>query len=316
MTITQDVSPLYKLLSCLPQSISLSLSSLSKSVIDRICEIRLHSDGITGITIDGKNMFLSQNGITSDPTTSLGISNKELNDFLYKFCKGSIFTHENTLPEFFIVSDGIRVGIGGEAVIKSGNIASVSNISSLNIRIPRHINNCSDFLIKHIEENGFPDGKGILIISSPGIGKTTILRDLAKKLSQGTLHCEKLQPRRVCVIDERHEIFMPKVFNNCCIDFLSGISKIKGIEIASRVLSPEIIICDEIASQEEAKKITERKNSGIIFIASMHSDSYNNVIKKEYVYNMFSEGIFGTVCCLTRKNGKVAGDIAIFSENA
>ena len=315
MTITQDISPIYKLRASLPQNICQALLSVPKSVSDKICEIRLRSDGVTGITIEDKNCFLSADGISHSAKASLHTTNSELKEFIYKFCKGSVFTHENTLSDFFVVNDGIRIGIGGDAIIKSGNIVSVNNISSVNIRIPRHVNNCSDFLIEHIENHGFPDGKGILIISSPGIGKTTLLRDLAKQLSSGESDGGKIKPKRVCVIDERHEIYMPKIFSDCCIDFLSGVSKTKGIEIASRVLSPQIIICDEISGPEEAEKIAQIKNSGVIFIASMHSDSHSNLIKKSYVRKMFTEGVFGTFCCLTRKDGKVIGEITEYSDD-
>lgn len=315
MTITQDTTPFYRLSLCLPQSVCQALSVLPGSTKEKICEIRLHSNGIVGLTIGNENCFLSADGITYNPKSAIHTAKNEINDFFYKFCKGSVFTHENTLCDFFVVNDGIRVGIGGEAITKNGSIVSVASITSLNIRIPRHINNCSEFLIKYINERGFDNGKGILIISSPGIGKTTILRDLAKNLSSGSSDVNKMKTKRVCVIDERHEIYMPKIFDNCCIDFLSGVSKIKGIEIASRVLSPQIIVCDEIASPEEAQKITERKNSGIVFIASMHSDSYSNVISKEYIRKMFSEGVFGTVCCLTNKDGKVTGEISEFTDD-
>ena len=314
MTITQEISPLYKLCTCLPQSISSALLSIPKQVADGICEIRLRSDGVTGITIGKENCFLSSDGIAYNTSCAIHTSKSEIDEFLYKFCKGSIFNHESTLCDFFVVNDGIRVGIGAQAVICKADNISVSNISSLNIRIPRHIENCSDFLSKHIEKHGFPDGKGILIISSPGMGKTTVLRDLAKKLSDGSKNSQASKPRRVCVIDERHEIYMPKIFTNCCIDFLSGISKVKGIEIATRVLSPEIIICDEIAGPEEAAKIIQRKNSGVTFISSMHSDSFDGIISRDYVYKMFDEGVFGTACRLSRVGTRVVGEITEFKD--
>ncbi|MBQ8759471.1 MAG: hypothetical protein IJZ20_07240, partial [Clostridia bacterium] len=176
-------------------------------------------------------------------------------------------------------------------------------ISSINIRLARHIPGCSESLMKHIGEKGFEDGKGILIISKPGIGKTTLLRDLAVNLSSEN----KYGLKRVCVIDERDEIHMENVFENCCVDFLSGMSKTKGIETACRLLSPEIIICDEISGSEEAQKIILQKNSGVIFIASYHADSTESALKKEYIKRMFDDGVFSHLFLLTRNSKKVEG---------
>lgn len=296
MTITGDTSQLYKIRAFLPQRISGALSRLDKSTLDKISEIRLRRDAITTVTIEGKNLLLTLSGISGKKGEAIKPTKEEIEDFIYRFCKGSVYSHEATLSEYFLVNDSVRVGIAGNAFIKDGSIISVESISSICIRLPRHISGCSKKIADHIKENGFPEGKGILIASKPGVGKTTFLRDLAKALSCDT----ETGLRRVCVIDERHEIFMEKIFSDCCIDFISGVGKIKGMEIAARVLSPEIIICDEISGPDEAEKIIRRKNGGIVFIASVHSDSYEDVFSKDYLKRMFEEGVFSHLCVLIR----------------
>lgn len=315
MTITSDVNKITKLRPYLPQSISHALSRLDKSVHDSINEIRLHAGGATYITIDGKNCVLSSSGISAGCRGGICVTSEEIEDFIYKFCKGSVYCHEDTLGEFYITNEGIRAGLAGEAVYKNGILKSVGKITSVNIRIPRHINGCSDELVSHIEQNGFADGKGILVISSPGVGKTTLLRDLALKLSCSPENISGREIMRVTVIDERKEIFIEKLFSECCIDFLSGVDKLKGIEIASRVLSPQIIICDEIASPEEAEKITRQKNSGIVFIASIHADSIEDVLKKDYVRRMFENNVFGIIYRLYRNGRKVCGEISRYRDD-
>lgn len=310
MTLTADTSCLFRIKNYFPQNICVCLSKLDKNTLDKISEIRLRKNGITTVTIDGMNLYLSLSGITTDAASSLKTSEDDIEDFIYKFCKGSVYTHENTLSEFYIVNDGIRVGISGKAVYSNTNRLTPSDIYSLNIRIPHHIRNCSQEVAQHISDNGFFDSKGILIASPPGVGKTTFLRDLAIKLSDGSIS----PVRRVCVIDERNEIFMNRVFDNCCTDLISGVEKVKAIEIAARVLSPEVIICDEISGPDEAEKITRQKNGGIIFIASVHSETYAETMRKEYIRSMFEKCVFSHLCLLKRCGGKIETELIRYEE--
>ena len=301
MTITKDNSPIQKIKSCLPSSVSGALSRLDKVTLDRISEIRLRADAITTITIEGQNKVLSVKGLTNNTESAIKCSKCDIEDFIYKFCKGSVYTHENTINECFIVNDAIRVGLGFTG--------TKNNISSVNIRLARHIPGCSRILMQHIRENGFIDGKGILIISRPGDGKTTLLRDIAVNLSSSAEN----EMKRVCVIDERNEIYMENVFNNCCIDFLSGLDKCKGIETAARLLSPQIIICDEISGSEEAEKLTKQKNSGIVFIASFHADSFESAFRKSFIRKMFEEQVFSHMFLLSRNSSRITGTLCEYN---
>ncbi len=299
MIITKDKSPIHKIHHCLPSSVTGALSRLDKATIDRISEIRLRAGGITTVTIEGQNRVLSVKGLTNDTSLAINCTKADIEDFIYKFCKGAVFAHEGTICENYIVNDAIRVGLGFTGANNS------KDISSVNIRLARHIPGCSKKLSEHIQENGFIDGKGILVISSPGIGKTTLLRDLAYNLSSGKYG----RMNRVCVIDERNEIYMDNVFDSCCIDFLSGIGKCKGIETASRLLSPEIIICDEISGYDEATKISLQKNSGIVFIASFHADSFESALRKDFISKMFRDEVFSHMYLLSRASSKINGEL-------
>ena len=309
MTITADSSALYKIRHCLPTSVTNSLTRLDKSALDKISEIRLRRNGAATVTIDGKNAVLTNSGATRQSTFPIKTTKEEIDDFVYKFCKGSIYSFQDSLSEFYITNDGIRVGLSGNAVYKDQKLISIGDISGICIRLPHHIEGCSNELYDFVKENGFPDGKGILISSSPGIGKTTILRDFAVKLSDVT----KEDFRRVCIIDERNEIYMDKIFDSCCAEFLSGVGKIKGMEIACRVLAPQIIICDEISGPDEAEKITKCKNTGFVFIASVHSENAHDALAKEHIQKMFKEGVFSHIYSLNRIGSKVTGTLTEFN---
>ena len=307
MTTENDYSHINTIISLLPSHISGALSRLSKSVLDKTEEIRLRSNAVATVTVSGECCVLCESGMTKKSTNPLTTSAEDIEDFIYRFCKGSVYSYEASLSDFYITIGSVRVGISGQAIIKNGVISGVGSIYSVNIRIPRHIDGCARNVVEHIARYGFPDGKGILIASAPGQGKTTLLRDLAKSLSLCTGKSELTPIYKVCVIDERNEIYMDNVFCFCCADFLTATGKVKGIEIASRVLSPQIIVCDEIGSAEEAEKIRLQKNSGTVFIASVHADSIEAIMKKEYLKRMYDEGVFGYTYLLSRKNGTFSG---------
>lgn len=308
MIINKENSPIGRVRSFLPSAVSGALSRLDKSTLERITEIRLRANAVTTVTIDGKSRALSLKGLTGDTSFSIKCTADDIDSFIYKFCRGSVFTHEKTITENFITVDGIRVGLG---CTDRQSTDSAYAVSSVNIRLARHIKGCSAKLSEHICENGFEDGKGILIISSPGVGKTTLLRDLAASLSCGD--CGELY--RVCVIDERNEIYMEHVFENCCADFISGIDKCSGIERATRLLSSQIIICDEIKDKREAEEITLMKNGGIVFIASFHADSFDSALKKQYIKKMFEEGVFSYLYLLERNGAKVTGSLKRYCDD-
>ncbi len=315
MTITSDTSAIYNVTKHLPPRISGALSRLSKSALDKIEEIRLRSGGIVTLTISGESCLICESGITKNCSKPLTATREEIEDFIYKICKGSVYSYENSLSDFYITVSGIRIGISGEGHIKNGELSGVGNIYGINIRLPRHIDGCAKEVMEHISTVGFPEGKGVLVASPPGHGKTTLLRDLAKSLSCCRQTEQNFEMKKVCVIDERSEIFMDKIFDFCNIDFLTGIDKVKSIEIASRVLSPQIIICDEIGSCEEAERIRRQKNSGTVFIASVHADSAQSIMKKDYLKRMFDEGVFGYTYLLNRNKGTLSGKMIEYTKD-
>ncbi len=290
-----------KIISYMPERIKNALLSLDKRVLYKITELRLHSGGCVGVVIAGKNYYLSGAGITKDASFSFKSDASEVENVLYNLCGGSFFVHENSLSEFYMAVDGIRVGISGRAKITDGKAVGISDIFGLCIRIPHHIENASKNLYDILLSSGFHNSCGVLIVSKPGVGKTTLLRDLALKLSSGE------KPFRVCVIDERCEIYDKDLFSLSHCDFLQCVDKINGIETASRLLSPEIIICDEISCPEEAEKIARIKSRGIIFICSFHADSAANALGKDYIKIMFKEKVFDSVYELSRDGQAVLG---------
>jgi len=292
----------------LPSPVRTALLRLDSQTLFNITELRIHTSGAVSVCIHGKNRALTNSGITNNLSDSVRVSQEELDAFIFKACHGSVYTHEESLREGYItVCGGVRIGISGVCSIKCGQIVGYSKIKGATIRLPRHIKGAGAEVLSYIEKNGFPNGKGILIASAPGVGKTTLLRDLAKTLAEGFNICGQKTIKRVSVIDERSEIYMESVFDNCCIDFLSNIPKAKGMEIATRVLTPEIIVIDEIGTESEAREIIKAHSSGVILIASAHADSIDGLFERPHIKELLDAGVFGGVFCLERKKDKVSG---------
>ena len=162
----------------------------------------------------------------------------DLEKIIYSLSSGSLYAHIDTIKDGYIsIGNGIRAGISGKAVVDGGKITGVKDISSINIRIPQRIPNASSYVYSHLENSHF--NASILIYSAPGVGKTTILRDLIEKLSKSNL--------RFSVIDSREEIITPYI-DIANFDVFTSYPKGQAIEIATKSMTPEIIICDEISS--------------------------------------------------------------------
>ena len=297
------------LLKILPSAIRTALVKLDNGTFSEITELHIHASGAVSVVISGKSSALTNAGITNNLKETVRVSHEELENFIFRACHGSVYTHEESIKEGYITTDyGIRIGISGNCTTKNGNLIGFSKICGVSIRLPRHIDGASVSVTSIIEKSGFPNNKGILIASAPGVGKTTLLRDLSLRLSSGMSVCGHKSIFRVCVIDERNEIYMHSLFDNCCIDFLSNIPKVKGMEIATRVLSPEVIVLDEIGTESESKEIIKAHSGGVVLIASVHADSIESLYERPHIKSLLQANVFGAVYCLKRNSGKITGE--------
>ncbi len=275
-----------RLISMLPPSVRCELYRLAESYPsfeERLSEIRLRADRLCSLTLDGKNMAMS-----------LSLDSEALAQCLHRLCGGSVYAYSDTLREGYVtVCGGYRVGVAGRAVYEGGYIVGVGEVSSLCIRIPHMVKGAGDFALSVWRRMG--GKRGMLIYSPPGNGKTTMLRDLALQLSCGS------DALRVCVVDSRSEIDGTLLRRSCYIDVLDGYGKAQGIEIATRVLSPEVIICDEIGGYDEAMAILDVQSCGVPLIASVHGESVEQILSRNTVALLAKSGIFGAYIGVKRE---------------
>lgn len=212
---------------------------------------------------------------------------------LDKLCGGSMYTHGDTLREGFVsAAGGIRAGVCGRAVTRDGKIDAVTDVTSIMIRIPQRAPGAADGLFELMSSRGFRDNA--LVYSLPGTGKTTLLRELILCLASGDA------ARRVAVVDTRFELGAGLEDEPLNADFLLGYPRGKGIEIATRTMSPQFIICDEIASAEDARAVEEATSSGIRIVASFHGDSVTSVRSSPFAERLIDKNVFGIFAGISR----------------
>ncbi len=257
-------------------------------------EIRISVGAGIRIICPGKTYFLSSNGNFYDyiPENIYSISAEQINNCFQAMCNYSLYSFQEQIKNGFVtLSGGHRVGIAGSAVVRDGIVSNIKNISSLNIRIAKEIKGCSQNIFENIKNCS----GGVLIVGPPNCGKTTILRDLARIFSVNGF-------KKVTIIDERFEIAASNEsivqFDVGFSDVLSGFLKAHGVLIALRSLSPDIIICDEIGSQDDAETFAQALNSGVSVVASLHAKNLNELMNRVQTKKILNSGAFEKIIFL------------------
>jgi stage III sporulation protein AA len=250
-------------------------------------EIRLRAGSPLAITVCGTQFFILKKGVSITPKGDMYITSAaQVEESFLNMCNHSVYSHAEEICEgYIILPEGHRAGICGRAVVKDKEIKSLREISSINLRIAKEVNFCSEEIVK----DGF-DG-GILVCGAPGSGKTTLIRDMVRRLSSGI--CGKCY--KISVIDTRGEIGgvcsgKPTADLGSTTDILTAFPKSKGIEIALRTLYPDIIVFDELGNMEEVKGIKESMNSGVGIITSAHIGNINDLYKREQTRTLLKLG--------------------------
>lgn len=238
-----------------------------------LSEIRLRSDRHVSCISCGENYIFPYK-----------VSRHEIEDTAIALFGGSIYPHMDTIAEGYVcLPMGIRVGICGKAITQDKIITGISDISSLSIRFPAVVHNVSSRIFDKIASEDF--SKSFLIYSPPGVGKTTVLRDISIRLAD-------IANKRVCVVDERAELFPDGMSIPDNIDLFVGYPKYKAFEIAARTMNPQYIICDEIGSEEEAWSLLAVQNCGVPVIATAHASDVSGLLQRSGIQLLHEANVF------------------------
>lgn len=252
-------------------------------------EIRIRINKPLEVKISGKKYFLLENGTTTNNIDKAFVVSREA--FIQTFSKisqHSMYAFQDELKNGFITLKGShRVGIVGTCVIENGNIKSVKDISSMNIRLSQEVIDVSKSIL-HIYNK---DITNTLIISPPSCGKTTLLRDLLRVFSD-------IFEKTVGVVDERSELCNLH-YVGARTDVISNCPKHLGMITLLRTMSPDIICVDEIGKKEDVVSILELFNCGVKVIATIHAKDILEVQKKENIKTLIQNKCFDNYVVLT-----------------
>ena len=249
-------------------------------IANELLEIRIRVDKPIILKLREKDLILQYN-----------ILQAEILQIVERLCENSIYAYKNQICEGFItIKGGHRVGLTGSCVIENGKITNIKYISSLNIRIAREVKNCSTRILREIIDIENKTIYNSIIVAPPGRGKTTILRDIIRRLSDGI---EEINFRgKTCgVVDERGEIAAmykgaPQNDVGIRTDIIENVSKNKGIHMLIRTMAPEIIACDEIGSKEDVEAIHYALYSGVKGIFTMHGKNVEDIKNNKQIYEL------------------------------
>ncbi len=298
-----EITNLENVLSVVPASLRFILNNALKDISHKIQEIVLRSEKPLCVSMSGKQYVVTKRGTLSLPTLAedpVIVTALQVLECFNCICNYSVYSHISEIKEGFItLKGGHRAALSGTAVISEGTIINIRDISTISLRIAREIKGVGEKLAKKVSDSM----GGLLICGMPLSGKTTLLRDTARILSQKYNF-------RVALVDSRSElaaISRGVAMNDVGLcDVLNGYPRYDGICQAVRCLSPEFIFCDEIGSDKDAEALIKGVNSGVRFVSTVHADNKNELLTKPYIRNILETGAFENIVFL--KGRQAPGD--------
>lgn len=278
-------------------------------IYDYLTEIRIRQNKPIVVCYKGNYEILSKKNCYSNQ--NITASGDLISYIITVATKQSFYAYNNQIKQCFLTTDnGIRIGVCGNVVMNNGEVSTIKNITSLNIRIPHSIKNCSKNIINLICQNY--EVKNTLIISPPGAGKTTLVRDVAEKLSN-----EK-NINNILVIDERFEICGldkdDKLFSGKFVDVISGSQKSFAFNECIKTMNPSVIITDEIFDSKDIMSLSQIAMCGVKVIATAHAEGLEDLKHKENFKKLIDDKVFQRIVILSKKRGIGIVD-SVFDEN-
>ncbi len=262
------------------------LQGLELKDLNKVEEIRLRTNQPLVCIVRGQELALNENGVCKIQKAHK-VSIQEVKNTLKLMSNFSLFSIEEQVKKgFFTINGGHRIGVCGKTVIINGEIVTIKDISSLNVRISRQIVGCSDHYIKHIVDDNV---RNTLIISAPNNGKTTFLRDVVRNVSNKGFGC--------VVVDERSEIGGTYKGELQCdlgarTDVLDSCEKVLGMTMALRSMAPKVIVVDEVGTDEDTRALLKAFNSGVNIIATCHAEDLEQFKQKKVFQRFVDERLF------------------------
>ena len=306
-----------QILQIFPESLRQPWRYVAKQA-DQVQEIRLRARKPVVIRTSQGEWFLKQDGmLTKEQGEVLCIEEKQLDMILNHICQYSIYAYGDEIRQGFLtIPGGHRIGFAGQVILEQAEqVRNMKYIRYMNIRMAHEIKGVADAVLPLLYQEGRV--LNTLIISPPGCGKTTMLRDIIRNFSNGTAYGAG---RNVSVVDERSEIagsYMGVAQNDVGIrtDVLDCCSKAEGMVMLLRSMAPQVIAVDEIGNYEDIRAIEMTLNSGCKLLATVHGSSIDEIRKKPLLERLMKEHVFERYIILQKETaGKIGKVREIYDE--
>lgn len=253
-----------------PLEIREAVESVLRFCPEKLLEIHICRGSASSLRFISKRIYLG-----------ISVSQSDIDGIISSFTGRALYAYRNTLKDGFLTLEGgIRVGVCGQARYEGKSLVGVSDVSSLLIRLPS--DECT--FVNKLYEAFCESKRGMLIFAPSAGGKTTALRALVKRLAEK-------KEGRISLIDERREIDAGD-FSRLDVDVFCGYRRAEGMQIALRVMSPQILAVDEIGTEKESAEMMESLLSGVRFIATAHARSYDELCKRKNLAPFFELEVF------------------------
>ncbi len=299
-------SKLVHFTSNLPEIVRNAILNSGEDIKDNIEEVRLRCGMPIIIILNNIEYYVDiSEHLIKDNSYAVNCSRNMINEMLNKITNYSYYAHKETINNLYItVSGGHRVGLSGKVIFSENKIQNVNEISSLNIRYSKEYINISNELMSYIIKTK-NEIFNTLIISAPQCGKTTLIRDIVRNLSDGY---DIFQGQNVSIVDERSEIAAmyegrPSNYVGIRTDILDNCLKSEGINLMLRSMSPKVIALDEISTKEDFLSIENAINSGVNIVATIHGYNYEDIKTRYSRIDKLNNTKFERIIELEKENG-------------
>lgn len=270
--------------------------ALGQALFDRnkIYEIRLRVNAPLIVIYQGKEYFLTLEGeLTREESKAYHVQTEDLKEMLEYISGYSLYAFEEEIRQGFLtIVGGHRVGIAGKTILDGNKIKSLKYISYINLRLSHQIKGCASPILPYIIKNR--QICHTLIISPPRCGKTTLLRDIIRQMSNGWGNISGVT---VGVVDERSELAgcyqgIPQNDLGMRTDILDGCPKAEGMQMLIRSMSPVVVAVDELGKEEDFKAVESVIHCGCRLIATAHGASMEETLSQPFFRKLWEARVF------------------------
>ncbi len=267
--------------------------------------IRIRRNGPVQVAKENGNFYISEKGsFHQDVRQAIRLSENEFDELFRHICRHSVYAFEEELKNGYLtVEGGHRIGVVGQTVWEGRKMKSIKNLNALNIRIAHEIKGVADSVLPYLISEG--SLKSTLLVSPPECGKTTLLRDLVRKISNGS---RMISSMNVSLVDERSEIascYMGKAQNDIGLhtDIMDACPKAVGIMLVLRSMSPQVIAVDELGGEEDYDALCQAFYLGCNILATIHGTDYERLANSPHMKILLKKGFFERIVFLGKRNG-------------